>query len=122
MKPLKQSEYIELAKAYVALSNAHALEFVFPMFVESAIYQSSSVGSYNGRADIENMMTGFFASFPDVHWLVTEYRFVSEGRVEFNFVMTATQAESGESIKREGLETIQFNEDGFIGSIRVEIF
>lgn len=106
MKPLKQTECIELVKAYVALSNAHALQYVFPMFVEFAIYQSSSVGSYNGRADIENMMTGFFASFPNVFWQVPEFRYANEGLVEFEFVMTATNAQSGESIGRKGLETI----------------
>ena len=122
MKPLKQSEYIELAKAYVALSNAHALEFVFPMFVESAIYQSSSVGSYNGRVDIENMMTGFFASFPNVFWQVAEYRGVDKGQVEFEFVMTATTAQNGELTERIGQETIQFNNEGYISVIRVETY
>ena len=120
MKPLKQSEAIELAKAYVALSNAHALRFIFPMFVESGIYQSSSVGSYHGRSDIENMMTGFFAGFPDVFWQVPEYRYVNERLVEFDFVMTATNAQSGEQIERKGLESIQFSDDGFISRIQVE--
>jgi hypothetical protein len=121
MKLPKQSEAIELAKAYVALSNAHALKFIFPMFAETAIYQSSSVGSYNGRADIENMMTGFFAGFPDVFWRVPEFRYANEGAVEFDFVMTAKNAQSGESIQRKGLEIIQFTADGFISRIQVEI-
>jgi hypothetical protein len=121
MKSLNRSEYIELAKAYVALSNAHKLDLIFPMFIESASYQSSSVGSFEGKADIENMMSNFFTSFPDVHWQVAEYRYAIERRVEFDFVMTATNAQSGEKIERRGLETIQFNKEGFITSIRVEI-
>jgi hypothetical protein len=117
---IKQSECIELAKAYVALSNAHALKFIFPMFVESSIYQSSSVGSYHGRSDIENMMTGFFAGFPDVFWQVPEFHYANGGLVEFKFVMTATNAQSGELIERNGLETIQFTDDGFISRIQVD--
>jgi len=116
-----RSEYIELAKAYVALSNAHQLDRVFSMFVESAQYQSSTVGEYHGKSTIEAMMTSFFARYSDVYWIVSDYRYINKGLVEFDFFMTATDVESQGVIERKGLETIQFNTDGQINAIQVTV-
>ena len=66
------------------------------------------------------MMTGFFDVFPDVFWQVAEFRYANEGLVEFEFVMTASNLHSGEAIERKGLESIQFTDDGFIATIRVD--
>ncbi len=121
MKTKNRSEYLELAKAYVALSNAHQLEVVFAMLTESAQYQSSTVGEYHGKSAIEAMMTTFFARLSDVYWLVSEYRYVSNGLVEFNFFMTASDVDSQEIVERKGLETIQFNADGQIKAIQVMV-
>ena len=115
------SEYLELAKAYVALSNAHQLDLVFSMFDESAQYQSSTVGEYYGKSAIEAMMVGFFTQFNDVYWLVADYRYIDNQRVEFDFLMTATDAEKQEIIERRGVETIEFNTDGQINTIQVLI-
>jgi len=116
MNPLEQ---IELAKAYVALSNAHAIRFILPMFTDSANYQSSSVGEFAGRKAIGEMMAGFFERFADVHWDVGSYRHVENNLVEFKFIMTATEAQSGDRIERRGLEQIEFSDDGFISRISV---
>jgi ketosteroid isomerase-like protein len=117
--PLSQLEQIELAKAYVALSNAHALDFILPMFSDTARYQSSSVGEFDGREAIGEMMAGFFGRFPDVNWQVASFRHVEENRVEFDFSMTAREATTGNRIERGGLEQIEFNEEGFIERISV---
>ncbi|HRY16271.1 MAG TPA: nuclear transport factor 2 family protein, partial [Candidatus Competibacteraceae bacterium] len=90
-------EQIELTKAYVALSNAHRLEFILPLFAEQALYHSTFVGEFTGRSAIHSMMTDFFARFPDVYWTVTEYRSVDESTVEFAFTMTATAAATGQA-------------------------
>lgn len=117
--PLSQLEQIELAKAYVALSNAHALAFILPMLSDSAHYQSSSVGKFDGRDAIGEMMSGFFSRYPDVNWQVDSFRHGAENRVEFNFTMTAHEVATGNRIDREGLEQIDFGEDGYIDRISV---
>ena len=121
MQSKNRSEYIELAKAYVALSNAHQLDLVFTMFTETAQYQSSTVGEFHGKSAIEAMMASFFLQFNDVYWLVADYRYIDNRRVEFDFVMTATDAEKAVNIERRGVETIEFNADGQIIAIQVLI-
>ena len=121
LKTKNRSEYLELARAYVALSNAHQLDLVFTMFAESAQYQSSTVGEFHGKAAIEVMMVSFFTKFNDVFWLVSDYRYADNDLVEFDFFMTATDAESKKIIERQGLETIQFNTEGQISAIQVLI-
>ena len=112
-------EQIELAKAYVALSNAHALDFILLMFSDSANYRSSSVGEFTGRKAIGEMMGGFFKRFPNVHWQVASYQRTKENLVEFEFIMTASDAQSGDKIERCGLEQIKFSDDGFISRVSV---
>ncbi|MFA9419176.1 MAG: nuclear transport factor 2 family protein [Gammaproteobacteria bacterium] len=103
----------------MALSNAHSLVMILPMFSCSANYQSSSVGEFSGREAIGEMMAGFFSRFPDVHWQVTDYRHTRNNLVEFEFIMTATEAATGNKIERRGLEHIEFSDDGFISRISV---
>ena len=50
------TESIELARAYVALSNAHRADLVRPLFAEGAVYRSSAVGEYRGVDAIVAMM------------------------------------------------------------------
>ena len=45
---MTDQELIELARAYVALSNAHHLELILAMFEEESIYTSSAVGQFKG--------------------------------------------------------------------------
>lgn len=113
-------ERVELARAYVALSNAHVVEFIRAMFVPATTYHSSSVGSFDGPQAIGEMMTGFFTRFPDVHWDIPEYRRGTDNSVEFEFLMTATEAGTGQRIERKGLEKIAFTDTGHISRIDVE--
>jgi len=112
-------EEIELAKAYVALSNAHRLVLIVPMFVDQAVYYSSYVGEFRGRIAIEEMMADFFSRFPDVHWKVPEYRRVAKGVVEFPFLMSATELQSGNRIEREGLERVEYSDNNLISRLEV---
>ena len=118
-KAVDPAEQIALAQAYVALSNAHRVDLIRPMLADAVTYHSVNVGRFEGGDAIGEMMTGFFARFPDVAWDVGEYRCAGDGTVEFHFVMTATDADSGESIERAGLETIAFTDEGFISRIEV---
>lgn len=58
------SKYIDLARRYVALSNAHDLAQIFKLFAPDARYSSRRLGSeYNGLEEIRTMMTSFFKVF-----------------------------------------------------------
>jgi hypothetical protein len=116
-----ESEQIQLAKAYVALSNAHAVSFILPMFIDSTNYHSTSVGEFTGPEAIGKMMAGFFERFPDVYWEVGAYFHTGVNLVEFEFIMTACEAVTGDKIERRGLEQIQFSDEGFICRISVKI-
>lgn len=116
---MKPAERIALAQAYVALSNAHRVDLILKMFADPVAYLSVNVGRFEGADAIGEMMSGFFARFPDVAWDIGEYRCAGDDSVAFHFVMTATDADSGESIERSGLETIAFTDEGFISRIEV---
>ena len=112
---------IEAARRYVELSNAGSLDDALAMFAEDAVYESTQVGSFEGRDAIGAMMRGFFARYPGARWDVPAYREVGPAGIEFDFVMTATAAESGERIERRGTETIEFDGDGRILRVRVRV-
>ena len=116
---MSTKSYIELAKTYIALSNSHNLKAIKAMFVSDATYHSSYVGEYKGSAAIHAMITSFFTRFPDVQWDASEYRFIGDEGVEFDFVMTATDAAFNEPVKRHGTECIYFTPDNMIRHISV---
>jgi len=117
---MNHSEQLELTKAYVALSNAHRVELILPMFADSIHYDSSNVGSFKGRNAIGEMMTEFFARFPDVRWDIVDYQIIKKGLVGFEFIMTATESANGQTIERVGLEQIEFTDEGLISCITVK--
>jgi len=116
---MNPTERIELAKAYVALSNAHRLDLVLPMFAAEATYRSAYVGEFAGKPAIGRMMAAFFTRFPDVCWAVEAYRGLGADAVEFAFVMTATEAATGQAVRRPAVETLEFTDAGFIVRVAV---
>jgi len=117
---MTDTELIELAKAYVALSNSHRVDLIMPMFAAGANYTSTAVGEHRGRAAIGDVMHGFFNKYPDAHWHATSYRCVDHC-VSFDFTMTANAAATGDTLERRGLEQFEFTADGSIKKITVEI-
>ncbi|MDH3691067.1 MAG: nuclear transport factor 2 family protein [Gammaproteobacteria bacterium] len=117
---MSSDSYIESARVYVQRSNAHDLEQLRAMFESHATYHSSYAGDFEGRDIILSMMQDFFARFPDVTWTVPAYHFLPDYSVRFEFVMTATDKESGERIERHGLERIDFSSSGLISHIDVQ--
>jgi hypothetical protein len=113
---MNESEQIELAKAYVALSNAHCVEFILPLFTKSTHYHSTYVGELEGKDVIGAMMADYFLRFPDVYWNVPEYRYIKNGIVNFEFALTATEAQTGDRVERIGFEQIEFS---YIGRFRI---
>ena len=116
---MTETEAIELTRAYVALSNAHRVELIQPLFAADAVYSSSAVGEYHGPAAIAEMMRAFFARYPDVCWQCENYRCTS-GRVSFDFSLQASDAQSDEQLRRGGIETIEYNADGRIERLDVK--
>ena len=113
-------ESIEVARAYVALSNAHRVDLIEPMLARRAVYRSSAVGEYLGREAILGMMRSFFSDFPDVGWQCGDFDY-TDSIVSFEFVLRATSAKTGEAVQRAGHEHIEFDAAGLIRSIRVEV-
>ena len=110
---MTEPELIELARAYVALSNAHRSALIRPMFAENAVYRSSAVGEHHGASAIVTMMQGFFQRYPDVHWQCRGYR-CAANRVSFEFELEATDASDGSTLQRGGIEHIEFDSRGLI--------
>ena len=54
---MTETERIELAKAYVALSNAHRVDLIVPMFADDAVYWSTNVGEFRGARSIGEIMS-----------------------------------------------------------------
>jgi hypothetical protein len=114
-----ETEKIELAKAYVALSNSHQLDLIIPLFTAGAKYHSPNVGTFEGTEAIKEMMAGFFQRFPDANWSAWEYHCNADSQIQFNFSMTATERETGEQIERAGKEKIELNDRGLITRLEV---
>jgi len=112
---MKQNKLIELARAYVALSNAHHIEHILSMFAAGASYHSTMLGDYRGRAAIADMMHEFFTRHADVYWEAGNYR-CDDHRVSFDFTMTA----DGDDTRRSGAEHLEFTADGSIKKVTVE--
>ena len=91
------------------------------MFDPDAIYRSLQFGLFEGLDQIREMMTGFFTTFPDMHWTVDVYRPDSDDTASFEFTMRASNAETGQPVERRGLETITFTDEGLIRHVEVEV-
>jgi nuclear transport factor 2 (NTF2) superfamily protein len=115
---MTETEAIELARAYVALSNSHRVELIQPLFAADAIYRSNAVGEYQGAAAIAAMMQAFFARYPDAFWLCENFR-CGSNRVSFEFSLQACDAESGEHLQRSGFEAIEYDDAGLIKKLEV---
>ena len=116
---MTNDEQVEAARAYVALSNAHRLDWISPMLDESASYYSAFLGDFQGKSAILDMMTAFFSKIPDVNWHVNSYRNLNGSCVELEFVRTGKDIESDESVNVPGIERIFFSIEGLISRIEV---
>ena len=116
---MTEIEATELAHAYVALSNAHRVDLIGPMFAKDAVYYSSAVGEYQGVESISAMMQTFFARYPDVFWLSEDFSYAAN-RVSFSFSLQAIDAQSGSSLQRSGIEHIDFDPQGRITRLEVQ--
>ena len=116
---MTEIEIIELAHAYVALSNAHRVELIRPMFASDAIYHSSAVGEFHGVDAIVDMMRAFFTRYADAFWLCEKFR-CDDNRVSFDFSLQASDTQSGTQWQRSGIERIDFDAEGLIKRLEVK--
>ena len=116
---MTDTELIEMARAYVALANAHRVDLILSLFAAGASYSSNALGNFRGRAAIGDAMHGFFAKYPDVSWQADDFR-CSQNRVSFKFEMHASAAADGVPLERRGLEHIDFTAEGSIKKIEVD--
>jgi hypothetical protein len=112
---MTEIELTELAKAYVALSNSHRVDLILPMFAAGAVYSSSEVGEFRGRAAISDVTRAYFDKHPDVHLQAKNFR-GEEHRVSFEFTLTADDGQ----VRRHGVEHLDFTADGSIKKVTVE--
>mgnify|MGYP003678092989 FL=1 len=115
---MRDAELIELARAYVALSNAHRPALIAAMFDHHSSYHSAAFGQFDGVQAIIEMMSGFFQRYPDVHWQAQNFR-VSGTIVSFDFSMQASEAGTGALLQRSGVESIDFDAQGIIRKLVV---
>ena len=115
---MTETEAIELARAYVALSNAHHTGLIVNLFSEDAVYCSTAVGEFHGRTAIGDMMRGFFTRYPDVFWSCDNFLYKAN-EVSFDFELRAQDAESGDRLQRGGVERIVFGDTGLIKRLEV---
>ena len=120
MTQLSDQEIIDGARRYVDLSNDHDIDAISAILDTEATYASNRVGSYAGQVAILEMMTVFFADFPDVRWRTSEIPVDEDGAAAFGFVMTATNAATGEQIELRGQERIRFTVRSLIAHVEVE--
>lgn len=104
---------IEIAKAYVAASNAHDVNTIEAMLSADCVYESSGVGNHSRRDTILEMMRGFFAANPGVLWDTRNWALDGADTAVFDFTITLASGAS------EGREWISVNSDGLISHIKV---
>lgn len=100
----------QVARHYFALSNARDLESIEPLLAPEIEYHSDRTGSFSGKAEVIEMMQGFFARFPSIHWLIEACQELPPNRVQIQFQCQSVDLD-GEQSTRHGLETITVKHD-----------
>jgi hypothetical protein len=110
---------INLARAYVALWNRHAVDELTALRDETVVYQSHLAGSLRGPEAIGSRFREFFRRYPDARWQVPVYRAANNGTVEFDYRVSVVDPASGEQVQRSGTERLSVNAAGRIDRIQV---
>jgi ketosteroid isomerase-like protein len=114
---------IEKVVAYTNALNRLDLDAVERMFAENAIYISSGMdGAYHGRSSIMAAFRAYFANHPDQVNFDKHLKRVGPNDVQSDWMLTATNAQTGKRISRKGIQVITFNEAGLIQVVQVMDF
>jgi hypothetical protein len=112
------NQTLRIAKKYFSLSNKHNLVEVEKLFTDSTIYISANTGSFSGKQEIMKMMSGFFASFRELRWVIHSEEQIDENTVTFDFSMVGIKKDK-EKIIKEGRESIVVT-NGKISRIEIQ--
>jgi ketosteroid isomerase-like protein len=113
-------DWIKLTAEYHDALNRYDFAEIEQMFAEDAEYHSPGIGGLYGRHDIMAAMKSYFAEFTDQVSSDENLELVAERSVRTQWKLQATTKSSGRLVKRQGVETITFNEKGLISVVEVE--
>lgn len=113
-------DYVKLVTKYHDALNRFDFDAIAPMFAEDAEYHSQGMGGLYGRADIIAAMHAYFTEFSDQVSSDENLTLVAEKSVRTEWKLRATTKSSGREVKRQGVETITFNDKGLISLVEVQ--
>ncbi len=113
-------DWIKLVTDYKDALNSFDFASVEPMFAEDAEYHSPGIGGLYGRNDIMAAMRSYFTEFSDQVSSDENLQLVGERSVRTEWKLQATTKTSGRVVKRQGVETITFNDKGLIALVEVQ--
>jgi ketosteroid isomerase-like protein len=100
--------------------NRFDFDAVEKMFAENAEYHSSGIGGVYGRSAILQAMRAYFNEFSDQVSADDSVEVVGDSAVRSHWKLEATTKSSGRKVKRQGTETVHFNDKGLIAMLEVE--
>jgi ketosteroid isomerase-like protein len=111
---------VKLIERYHAALNAFDFTAIEVMFAEDAEYHSPGIGGLYGRHDIMAAMRAYFAEFTDQVASDDHVELIAPHTVRTQWRLQATTKSSGRLVKRQGTETITFNDKGLITLVEVQ--
>jgi ketosteroid isomerase-like protein len=113
-------DWIKLVTEYHDALNRFDFDAIAQMFADDAEYHSPGIGGLYGRHDIMAAMHSYFAEFCDQVSSDENLERVGDRSVRTEWKLQATTKTSGRIVKRQGVETITFNDKGLIAMVEVQ--
>jgi SnoaL-like domain len=113
-------DFLKLVQRYHDALNQFDFTAIEPMFAEDAEYHSPGIGGLYGRANIMAAMRAYFSEFGDQVSSDENVQLVADRSVRTEWRLQATTKSSGRLVKRQGVETITFNDKGLIVLVEVQ--
>lgn len=108
-----------LTARYHAAINALDFQSIGDAFAENARYASNGVGALCGRAAIVSAFRDYFLVYPDQVAEDSVIETLSPSSARAKWHLTATDAKTGETVERSGVELLHFDGEGRIVAIEV---
>jgi len=109
-----------LLAAYHAALDRLDFQALKKMFAPDAVYVSAGVGSLKGRAQIIAAFRDYFDINEHRESVDTQIVALDAASARSHWRLTAFDRTTGQTVRRQGIETIWFRADGRIVSIIVE--
>lgn len=108
-----------LTARYHAAINALDFQSICDAFAANARYASNGVGALSGRAAIVSAFRDYFLVYPDQVAEDSVIETLSPSSARARWHLRATNAKTGETIERSGVEFLHFDGQGRIVAIEV---